>query len=449
MYNASLQRATEGGNISMAAKANGPTIVTNARQKWAFSAGNFSVNLIFQGFATYIVFYYVDVLGVRPGLISLAMVIHGIFNAVLNPLIGHISDRTSSRWGRRIPYMLFGIAPLAAVFTLLWFPLLSGTEAALFWYFLIIVLLYDILFVIVVLNYSALFPEMFVTIQERAAVSSWRQMFGILGLIVGVALPPLLYSHIGWKAMGFIFGVLSLLFFAVMIRGCVERGQHDAVSFKFMQAVRLTLMNRAFVTYVIGNFFVQFTFALLSASIPFFTKYVLGEADSANTWLLGSIFVTAIPFAYVWGRWTQRLGARRTILAAVTCYAFALAPFAIVSNLTQAIVTAVAIGFGLAGLLVLLDVMLSEVIDQDERKTGVRREGMYFGMNGFIVRWSISLQAVVMGIILETSGYVANAPTQPDSALWGMRFMLSSIPVIALACAFISYSLYPLRRSSR
>jgi Na+/melibiose symporter-like transporter len=422
-------------------------VTTNTSKKVAFSAGNFSVNLIYQAFATYIVFYYVDVLRVKPGWISLAMVIHGIFNAVLNPLIGHISDRTKSRWGRRIPYMLFGMVPLSVVFALLWFPLATGT--ALFWYFFIMVLLYDILFVVVVLNYSALFPEMFVTIRERATVSSWRQMFGVLGLIVGVALPPLLYSHIGWETMGIIFGVLSFVFLGIMIKGCVEREAHDAVPFKFMEAMRITFMNRAFITYVIGNFFLQFTFALLSASIPFFTKYVLGQSDEANTWILGSIFVIAIPFVYIWGRWTQRLGARRAILVAIACYALALLPFAIVQNLPQTIIVALAIGFSLAGLLVLIDVLLAEVIDQDERKTGMRREGMYFGVNGFIVRWSISLQAIVIGTILEMSGYVANQPIQPDSAIWGMRWMLSGIPALAMVCAFISYILYPLRRPLR
>jgi len=373
--------------------------VANAsfKSKLAYSSGNLSVNLIAQAFASYIVFYYVDVLGVRPGLISAAMVIHGIVNAVLNPLFGHISDRTSSRLGRRIPYMLFGMVPLAALFTAIWFPV--GTGMALFWYFLTVVLLYDILFVMVVLNYSALFPEMFTTMKERATVSSWRQMFGIVGMIIGVALPPLVYGTLGWGPMGAIFAGIALLFFIIMVSSSKEKSVASRAETGFLKSLKFTFSNKAFVLFVIGSFFVQFTFAMLPAAIPFYTKYVLEAAEDSNTILLGAIFIAAIPCVYVWGRLVQKWGARKTVIYAVCIYAIAMVPFLFLSSVAAAAIAAAAIGIGLAGLLVLLDVLLSEIIDEDERRTMVRREGMYFGMNGFIVKWGISLQAVVLGLI--------------------------------------------------
>ncbi|GGO29086.1 MFS transporter [Microbispora bryophytorum] len=151
-------------------------------QMLAYGSGNLSVNLLSQAFATFATFYYVDHLGVDPSLIGVAMVIHGIVNAVLNPLVGHVSDRTRTRWGRRVPYIAIGMAPLAAAFTMIWIPLVDGATAR-FWYFLVVVLVYDVLFVVVVLDYVALFPEMFTTIAERAGAASWRQMFAIVGMI--------------------------------------------------------------------------------------------------------------------------------------------------------------------------------------------------------------------------------------------------------------------------
>jgi Na+/melibiose symporter-like transporter len=412
----------------------------------AFSAGNLSVNLISQAFAAYIVFYYVDVLGVRPALISTAMVIHGIFNAVLNPLIGYVSDRTTTRWGRRVPYMLFGIVPLAAMFTAIWFPI--GTGSSLFWYFLFVVLLYDIMFVIVVLNYSALFPELFSSIRERANVSAWKQMMGIVGMILGVAAPPLIYGNIGWPSMGAVFAAVALLFWAVTLTGCQEKHTAHPGSYSFGQAIRYTFSNKSFVLYVIGSFLVQFTFALLPAGIPFFTKYVLQSPESSNTILLGLIFVAAIPFVYVWGKLVQKWGPRLSVLAAVCCYTACLAPFVSIRSITAAAVTAALIGVGLAGLLVLLDVMLSEVIDEDEKRTEERREGMYYGMNGFIVRWGVSLQAGVMGLILESSGYSAGARVQTASAIFGIRTMLSLVPMAALMISLIFFFLYPITKRS-
>lgn len=210
------------------------------------------------------------------------------------------------------------------------------------------------------------------------------------------------------------------------------------------EAIKHTLGNRAFVMYVLGSFLVQFTFALLPAGIPFFTKYVLVREESFNTLLLGAIFVTAIPFVFLWGRITEKFGPRRGALGAVLCYLAALLPFGFIQVGTAAMITAAAVGIGLAGLMVLLDVMLSEVIDADERKTGFRREGMYFGMNGFIVRWGVSLQAAVMGMVLEMTGYRADSPVQPPSAVTGIQWMLGGIPIAALLLAFCFFYAYPI-----
>ncbi|WP_028986280.1 MFS transporter [Thermicanus aegyptius] len=413
-------------------------------QKVAYSNGNFAINLMAQTFATYAVFFYVDVLGVRPGWIGLAMFIHGIFNAFMNPIFGYISDRTHSRWGRRLPYIVMGILPLAAAFTMIWVPLLQG--ANLFWYFLITVLLYDIFFVVVVLNWTSLFPEMFTTLIERSFVSAWRQMFGLIGMILGVAIPPLLYTSIGWSRMGILFGLLILLSFIFSLYGSKENPNLSFTSPSFLEALRYTFVNKAFVTYVVGSFLVQFAFVLLPAVIPFYGKYVLKIPESENSILTGAIFIAAIPMVYLWSFIVKRMGPRKTILTAVLLFLLSLIPFAFVTTLLTAALSAIAIGISLAGIIILLDVLLAEVIDDDEKRSGARREGMYFGMNGFIIRWGISLQAIVMGAVLEWSGYVQHSATQPASVEAGIRLMMTGIPIASLLLALLFYYLYPLGR---
>lgn len=418
--------------------------------KITYSGGNFSVNLMAQMFATYVVFYYVDHLGVKPALIGLAMVIHGIFGAILNPLIGYISDNTRSKWGRRVPYIAFGMIPLAAAFTMIWIPIVA--TSSLFWYFLIVVLLYDFFYILVVLNWTSLFPEMFTKLKDRTSASSWRQMIGIIGMILGVALPPIIYGAIGWAAMGVLFGCLSLIFLAISLLGSKEPKQTRtaAHTIPLFQALRYTFTNKAFVTYVIGSFFVQLTFALLPAAIPFFTKYVLlNKDDTFNTILLGSIFVIAMPMVYVWGLVTNKYGTRKTIMAAAALYMVALIPFAFVTGSVGAVITTACVGLCLAGLIVLLDVLIAEIVDDDEKRTGERREGMYYGMNGFIMRWGVSLQAVIMSGILEGTGYNADIAVQPDATVFGIRMMLSGIPVICLLIGILFYYFYPLGRNQR
>lgn len=230
-----------------------------------------------------------------------------------------------------------------------------------------------------------------------------------------------------------------------MIWGSKENEQASARSIGLWKAIVYTFSNRSFVAYVLGGFFVQLTFALLTAAIPFFTKYALHANESANTIMLGLVFVTAIPFVYVWAHWTKHYGPRRTMIAAIVCYMLALAPLLFVSSELGAYIAGAFIGFSLAGLIILLDILLSEVIDEDERTTGARREGIYFGMNGFIIRFGVSLQAIIMSTVLESSGYVANSPQQPDAAIFGIRLMLAGIPIVALVFAIICFVIYPIR----
>ncbi|TNC21009.1 MFS transporter [Amycolatopsis alkalitolerans] len=423
-----------------------PTL--HKRQIVGFGAGNFSVNLIAQTFATLAVFYYDDQLKASPSLIALAMAIHGVFNAVLNPLFGHLSDRTRSRWGRRVPYILFGMVPLAAAFTLIWTPPVSGSSS-LFWYFLLVVLVYDVLFVLVVLNYGAIFPEMFVTRAERAAGAAWRQMFAIVGMILGVGAAPVLYGALGWSGMGIVLAVLTVLGFTVALTGSVERRQSETAPFSFFAAIRHTFANRAFLVYVIGSFLLQLCVALLQASIAFFAKYVLGNPSATMvSLLLGTIFVVAVPMVYVWGAVIRRFGAKKAILATVAVYLLASAPFLLVSDLVSALLTAAATGIAVAGMLVLLDILLAEVIDVDAARTGVRREGMYLGVNGFIVRWSVSVQALIMGFVLPRSGYDASLAVQPHTVQTGVRLLIGGIPMGILVLAFLMFLAYPSREKA-
>lgn len=411
-----------------------------------YGAGNLSTSLITQVFATLVIFYYVDTLGANPQLIALAMVLHGIFNAILNPIFGHISDRTRSRWGRRLPYVMFGSIPLAAVFTMVWIPLASS-PTGLFWYFLGVVAVYDILFVLVVLNYGAIFPEMFITEKERAQGASWRQMFAVVGMILGVALGPVLYGILGWPGMGITLGVVAVIGLVVAVTGTTERRPATVDNIGFFQAIVYTFKNKAFLAYVTGSLLIQVVVALLPASVPFFTKYVLGDPDPVlQSVLLGTIFIVAVPSVYLWGFLIGKFGAWKAMLATIVVFVAGLLPFSFVSTLTWTIAAAVIVGIAVAGIMVLLDVLLAEVIDIDADKTGIRREGMYLGINGFIVRWSVSIQAIIFGLILPWSGYHEGALSQPETVATGIRLMISGIPVIVLMLAFAAFWFYPHRK---
>lgn len=410
----------------------------------AYSSGAFAINLFTQTFATYAVFFYVDQLGVSADWVGLLMGILGVLNAVLNPLLGHLSDRTHTRFGRRVPYMALGSVPFALSFILLFTPHVARDHLLV--YFFITALLYDVTFVLVALNWTALFPEMFQTLAERSAVSAWRQAFGIVGTLIGVALPPILYSTIGWALMAYVFGGLGLLAVWISLYGARENpSEHiHSAALPVLAAMKLTFVNRSFVSYVFMSFFVQFPFVLIPSVVPFFMKYVLRVDDVFTTLLLGTLFLVAIPCLYVWGAMAKRIGARATMAISTSLFGASLVPFSFVHSLLSAWVLMIPLGAGMAGLFVLLDVLISDVIDEDEMKSGVRREGVYYGVQGFIVRFGVTLQAIVLSVVLTHTGFSAARAVQSPQAMAGLRDLLSAVPVASIVLALICLRFYPL-----
>ncbi|MGN6239457.1 MAG: MFS transporter [Cellulosimicrobium cellulans] len=418
----------------------------------AYGASAFPSNLLMQTFSAFVVYFYVDHLGVRAGWVAGAMVAHGILNALLNPLVGAASDRRRTRWGRRVPWIVLGIVPLVVAFALVWMPPAVGPTGLVVW-FLVVVALFDVAYVVVALNISALFPEIFRTTAERARGNTPRQIFGLVGMILGTAGAPLLYGTLGWTWMALLLAVVSLAFFVWSLAGMVERPVDDAVVREREAAVglgdqlRYTFANRAFVTYVLGSLLLQSTTAIVLAAIPFYVRYTLGGAEADATLLLAPIFVAAIPSIVGWSWVVRKIGPRSAMLWVVAVYGLATCLYLVPSTVLGAALAGLAVGVGVAGLMQVLEVALAQVIDDDERRTGLRREGMYFGANGFVVRGSVIVQAVLVAGVLSASGYVEGAGdvVQPDSVATGVRLLLGGVPVVLAALAFVCFWFYPLR----
>ncbi|MFJ2369162.1 MFS transporter [Microbacterium sp. NPDC087665] len=419
-------------------------------QTIAFGASGFPTQLMTQTFSAFIVYFYVSHLGVQAGWVAAAMIAHGILNAVLNPIVGAVSDRLRTRWGRRIPWIGLGIVPLVVAFALVWMPPELPAGGLIAW-FLVVVAVYDVAFVVVVLNISALFPEIFRTTDERARGNVPRQIFAIAGMILGTAGAPLLYaSPIGWPGMAIVLSAVCLVLLVWSFGGgMIERRVPEAsvaAPMPFRMQMRYTFANRAFVPYVLGSLFVQTSIAVILAALPFYVRYSLGAPEGEGSILLGVIFVTAIPAIVLWSAVVRRTSPRTALLWAVAVFGVAVLGYLLPSTVLAAALVGVAVGVGVGGLLQLLEVVLSQIIDEDAVRTGHRREGAYFGVNGFVVRGSVVLQAVVAAWVLTASGFDASlGDAQPDSVDGGIRVMLAVIPLVFTALAWVCFFFYPIR----
>lgn len=419
----------------------------NRSRKLAYSLGNLAASLTYNAFFTYVNFFYVDTLKLPAGLFALGFTLYTIWNAINDPLAGALSDRTRTRWGRRIPYIALGSLPLAVFFGLVWLAPFRGDDPRLFGYFLIIIFLFDTFYTFVTLNLVALFPEMYPSLAERAEVSGYRQIFGLVGLVLGIALPPILYGSIGWGPMGLLFGLVSAICLYVSLWGSRERAgfQRDE-PLPLKEALLGTLSNRSFDSFVVSYILVQYAFSLIMAAIPFYAKYVLHLAAQDTSFLLLATILVAFPMLSFWGRVAVRWGSRTAMLGAMGVLAVSLLPFLVVQDFRSALLATAAVGLGLGGLILLIDVLLADIVDEDEIKTGVRREGMYFGMSGFLGRLSGVLQTQTINGILLFTGYNAalSVDAQPAAVVDGLRALVSVIPMIALGLGAVALLFYPL-----
>lgn len=422
----------------------------NKKNGILYSAGGIGSSLLISVFASFLVFFYVDHMKMPSDWIGIAMLFYGVWNAINDPLFGHISDKTRTKHGRRKPYILWGTVPLVAVFALVWTPpfdLITNVTWRIVYFFMIIAI-FDTLYTVVILNWSALFPEMFKTQKERTNISIIRLVFSIIGNILGVALPPILYTAIGWQAMGIIFAAVGLISLALSYIGSKEDPTYsEGESLPLGKALVETFKSRSFVIYVIAAFFLQFTFVLIQGGIPFYCKYVLQIPEGFQVSLvLGTIFISAMVFALMWRRLINQYGSKKIFMIAVGIFTLALIPYWFVGNLFGGILAGVFLGVGLSALMILLEVMISDVIDEDELTTGARREGMYYGINGFVVRLAVAINSLLLGFILKLSGYSADyaVGAQPASAVLGIKSLVTIVPFIACVIVFLVISRYPL-----
>lgn len=427
----------------------------------SYAMGNFANTIAYQVFGNRIQFYYVDILGLNAATAGVLWAIYGLWNAINDPLMGQLSDRTRSKFGRRVPYVMFGAIPLGISFFFLWTPpqqpawLLAA-------YFLIILFIFDTLYSLTIIAYNSLFPEVAPTVKDRVDLSTVREILGTIALLLSYILAPILAESLGYLWMGAIMGVLVAAGYLTAMIGVKERPVDDKeVQLGMRESLRAVLTSIPFRWYLGANISKEYIWLVLGAMLPFWRKYVLGiqspidvfgiklGAGDSEAVLLGLAILFAIPCLLIWRPIVMRLGYRKTWIIAALVFVPGLAIMMLANDFFTGLLGTLLTAPGLAGSMIMPFPVISEIIDDDAKKEhGYRREGIFFGMNGGITKLAFSAQGVLFATVMSSAGYIAGEAIQTASAVNGIRFMIGGTSIIAaLITAYCMYR-YPLGRET-
>jgi len=407
----------------------------NSPMTYAF--GMLAMMIPSQAFSAYYSYYYVDKLGLGLGLATLARTIFLIWDAVNQPLFGYWSDRTNTKYGRRRPWLFIAVPFFMLAFILVFSPPQHLSEMGLFTWFLIALIFYEAVATVIWVNYGALFPELFKGDRIRTKASAIQQGFQIVAILIGTALTPVLFKALGFGSMSIIYSIVFAVLMLVFLLNVKEDEEAaKAPQLKLKEAFKETFKNKPFWLVNLSNSFAQTVNGLLSATIPFYSKYVLKIPEEQNTILFAAVFVSVIPLVGVWYWLLRKMDPVKGWRWSFVVYGLSVIPLYFGSNLLTGIIAGIIVGFGLAGFLVSPPMVNSRIIDLDVLKTGSRREGIYTAVSGFIVRSSGLISAVAFLIVGIIFGYESGDKPGPDPEST-FRYLISVVPLILLSISVV------------
>ncbi|MCB0012964.1 MAG: MFS transporter [Anaerolineales bacterium] len=440
-----------------ATQTNAVPPLTVAR-KLGYGAGDVGPALVATISGFFLNVFLLDVAGLEPYMAAAIFLIVKIWDSLNDPIIGAMTDRTNTRWGRRRPWLLFGAIPFGIAWLLQWLvPDLGGW--ALFAYYLVVALLLDTAVTSVNVPYTALTPEIAPGYNERTDLNTYRFSFSILGGMFSLLIHDTILRSAATLAagyaisaaiMGAVIIVTNWITFASVQERYVPVEQADEPG--FIEGFKIAFSNRPFLMvtgiYLMSWLAIQF----IQANMLFYVRYWMGAEDQFII-LAMALQISIFLFLLVWSKVSEKIGKRHAYFAGISIWILVEVALYFVQpgQMTLLIVLAVLAGAGASVAYLIPWSMLPDVVDVDELNTGLRREGVYYGFFVFLQKLGISLGLALSNLVLQWVNYIAAVPGEPipvqnDGVLLAFRLFVSFVPLVILLLSLpIAYK-YPITR---
>ena len=426
-------------------------------QKFFYGQGDIGFSLTGTIISAYFAIFLTDVVGVQPAIVAAAIFIGRSWDYINDPLLGHLSDRTRTRWGRRRPFLLFGALPYALAFALMWWrPPLQGSLALAIYYAFVYVL-YDATATLVYMPYYALTPELTSDYDERTSLTSARMVFSILGGLVAFTVPLMIIGAFSPEnssrvlMMGVIFAVVSAIPLVVLFFTTRERPEfmHQEQP-SLRQSIRAAWGNKPFIFGMFIFLFTWVSFDILQTILLFFIKYVM-QREAYSDLILAVIFITAICALPLWNYASRRWNKRVAYIVGISFWAvvqLVLVTLQPSTPLEVLLGLCVMAGIGVGAAHVLPWSIIPDAIEWGEHKSGERHEGMFYSLITLSQKVASSFAIPLVLLVLDATHYVPNSAAQPASAILGIRIAAGPIPAALLCLGILFAAVYPLGREN-
>jgi len=417
------------------------------------------------------------VVGLDPRLASIAALVGIIWDAINDPLVGVLTDRMRSRWGRRRPFLLFFAIPFGASFVLLWWAPPWHSQIALTITITLAFMISDTFETLCGVPFASLLPELSPDYDGRTTLTSFRIFFNLLAsLVTAVAAPAIvdacmaagLTQQQGYLVVAGIFGGLAaipfLLIFAVVRErfGSADRPQETTT---FRRTVRTAWANIPFRFATLIYMLNWITFDLVALLLPFYLLYWIARGNMlASVSLLGIslplesavfalLLITATAVLPFWLWLSHRLGKHTAYIIGMVFWAGVQIGIYMVQpgQITLVLWMAFLAGLSVSAAHVLPDAMFPDVIEWGELRTGRRQEGIYYGVKNFIRKLTGALAIFIALQMLGWFGY-QTPPTgtttfmQSPVTLTAIRLLIGPVGAVLLFSTVITTWFYPLTR---
>ena len=444
-------------------------------KKVIFGAGDWSISSFGTLRQIFYAIFLTDVVVLDARLASFAALLGIIWDAINDPLVGMISDRVNTRWGRRRPFLLWFSVPYALGFMVLWWAPPWKSQIALAVTVSLAYMLSDTLQTLVSVPLYALTPEVTLDYDERTSLTGYRMFFNLVAsLATAVGAPAIVDSVLasgatqqqGYLIVSALFGGLAvipllLIFFFIKERERTAEEVEKEQNTPFMEVVRTAWQNVPFRFATVLYMLNWITFDLVALVLPFYLTYWIGQGDllykalgmPIESAVFAFMLVTSVLAVPLWVMLSHKLSKRYAYIlgmafwAVIQLFIFGVQP----GETTLVLTLAVLAGISVATAHVLPDSIFPDVIEWDELRTGRRQEGIYYGVKNFIRKLTGALAIFLALQVLGWFGY-QNPPAgvtyfqQPASAQLAMRILIGPVGALLLFSAIITAWFYPLTR---